>query len=438
MLSIFRVFILIFLFSISSSSFAQERLSLQDAVGRVLENNLDIKVLKVQEQIAVNNNTKGLAGAYPSVSAYLFPTLRYDAYLDDPNDDQGTVSISPGVEASWVLFDGFKVDINKNRYQLLQQLSEGNTALLIENLVQATVAGYYTAVLEQNRKEALTESLILSTDRYDYEKTKKDLGVGSTFDLLQAENAILTDSSAIVNQNINIRNAIRQLNLLMNEDVNKDWKLEDEILKKVDSDYAFDFLSDELKLNNRQLYNQFLNSELSKNSTEFAESNVYPRASVTAGTGYNFRNLALYQNPTQNVSTNNLNFYSNFSVNFNLFNGGKTRVAIQNAKLQEDISALNYDKMLIELNSDLDENLDTYYDNLERYNLSVRLLESARLNMQIAEERFKNGIITSFDFRNVQLAFLNAAFNEINTRYFLKLIELDLIRLSGGMLEGYE
>ncbi len=61
-------------------------------------------------------------------------------------------------------------------------------------------------------------------------------------------------------------------------------------------------------------------------------------------------------------------------------------------------------------------------------------LESAKLNMEIATEKYRNGTINSFNFRDVQLIFLNAASNKLNAIYDLLDSQTELLRLTGGII----
>jgi len=79
----------------------------------------------------------------------------------------------------------------------------------------------------------------------------------------------------------------------------------------------------------------------------------------------------------------------------------------------------------------------------ELYNIRKQLLdvanvnlESAKLNMEIATEKYRNGTINSFNFRDVQLIFLNAASNKLNAIYDLIDSQTELLRLTGGIINN--
>ena len=66
--------------------------------------------------------------------------------------------------------------------------------------------------------------------------------------------------------------------------------------------------------------------------------------------------------------------------------------------------------------------------------LTEQLVSNARENLGIAEERFKGGLINSFDYRAVQLAFINAEQSRLAAIFNLKSTETELIRLTGGLV----
>jgi len=61
-------------------------------------------------------------------------------------------------------------------------------------------------------------------------------------------------------------------------------------------------------------------------------------------------------------------------------------------------------------------------------------IESAELNLEISKEKYLNGSINSFNFRDVQLIYLNAAFSRLSAVYNLIDAHTELLRLTGGIL----
>jgi len=61
------------------------------------------------------------------------------------------------------------------------------------------------------------------------------------------------------------------------------------------------------------------------------------------------------------------------------------------------------------------------------------LVNNSRQNLGIAEERFRGGLINSFDYRVIQLNFINASQSKLTAIFNLKSTETQLIQLIGGL-----
>ncbi|MFW5726711.1 MAG: TolC family protein, partial [bacterium] len=216
-----------------ASSFAQDNeLSLSEAIQLGLNNNFDIQIEELNVEIAGNNNNWAAAGRWPTISFSLSQSNNFRDVDNPASFLQGlTISndIGPAVVLNWVLFDGFRVQINRERLQKLQDLSMGNAQLIVENAVQAIINQYYLTQLEKERLDVLEDVFQLSKDRYEYIRLKSELGSAVTFDVLQEQTAFLTDSSNLVTQQVNYRNARRTLNLLIAQEIELEYELVDEL-----------------------------------------------------------------------------------------------------------------------------------------------------------------------------------------------------------------
>jgi outer membrane protein TolC len=65
-------------------------------------------------------------------------------------------------------------------------------------------------------------------------------------------------------------------------------------------------------------------------------------------------------------------------------------------------------------------------------------LETAQLNLDLSTERFKNGTINSFNFRDVQIQFINSEFNRLEAVYNLIDSHSELLRITGGIISEFE
>ena len=433
---------------------AQDSLSLSDAIQVGLAENFGIRIEQQNVEIAENNNTWGAAGRWPTITLGISQNNNFRDVQNAANPFQPTgLTISnglgPSVTVNWVLFDGLRVLANRERLQLLERLSRGNARVVIENAVQGIITQYYLVQLEQERLSVLQKVFNLSRDRYEYVKLQSELGSAVTFDVLQQETAYLTDSSNLVTQEITAINARRNLNILLGQEVGERYVLTDS-LEVTPNDYAVEDLYDRMIASNSNLRNQYLNLEIAQTDTRLAKTELYPRLSLNVNGSYDLSRQDLSQanfptNPNgggneRALITNQTtsNYAAGLAINYLLFDGGRVRRAIENSYIQQQISQLQIDELKLTLRNDLVATYDLYNVRQKLLDIAQQSVASADLNLTLAEERFRNGTINSFDYRDIQVAYLNAALNYLQAEYNLIESEATLLRLTGGITSEYE
>jgi len=404
-------------------------LSLADAISIGLENNFDIRIADYQANIATNNNAVGEAGMLPRVDLNLGGSGFYTG--SPASFITSRLNANTGATISWTLFDGFRAQATKERLELLEADSEGNAAIIVETTIQAIILGYYNALLAQEQENVLMEVLAASARRYDYEELRKEMGASGTFELLQFKDAFFTDSANLVIQKLNLRNEIRNLNLLMNVPVESEWELTDDLQERF-SRYEFEDLRDKMLEDNNNLKNQYIANNILRQDTRIAEADMYP--TISLNTGVTYGSGTANRADGQSVTFSAFDYTAGISIGFNLFNGGQVRRAIQNARINEQIGLLSERQLKESLVNDLLVTLDTYSARREVKELRDILVENAALNLDIAEDRFESGLINSLDYRQIQLQFLNAQLSRLEALRDLKESETELVRLTGGLV----
>jgi outer membrane protein TolC len=426
------------LFLLFSYSYSQTDLSLADAIEKGLENNFSIRISRQNLRIAANNNTWGTAGRYPTLNVGLNFN---NSYKDEPDSLDPEArnkymfnSLMPSVNLRWVLFNGFAIKITKDKLAYLNNISEGNAAIVVENTLQAIVLAYYKALLEKEKLAVVEEVRKLSRDRYDYVMTKKEIGAAATFDVLQAKIAWLDDTSIVLLQQLNVKNALRNLNLVLGEPAEKEYNVTDTFTVEM-HEYRLEDLLGKLLENNKTLKNQYINQAILKKDIALQRSAIFPTISLNSGIN-RFGSRIKFEGMSA-LNSVSYDYYVNFSVNLNLFNGGNTRRAIANAKIQERIGQLQTEEIELSLSNFMRTTFELYNVKKQLYQVAEERIKSAKLNMDISGEKFKAGAINSFNYRDVQLIYLNAAFGKLQAIYDLIDTHSELMRLIGGVISEY-
>jgi len=434
---------------------AQEPLSLSDAIQIGLERNYDIQIEKKNIEVAENNNTYGEAGRWPTVTLNLNQNnnLTENVKTAFPTSTQGQTiadALNPLADVNWTLFNGFSVKINKRRLEQLQSETEGNASIVIANTLQSIILGYYLAVLEAHRLDEFQKQLELSRDKYAYMTVKSEMGSAVTTDLLLEEDNYLTDSLNFINQQLVYRNSLRNLNVLLVSTSEKVYTIGDALTVPT-SVYDPADLQAKMLGENVDLKKLFITQAILGQDALLSRSSQYPSLSMSTGFSENRNSLRLSKasffdpssptgfssGPKEPLNSVTDNYYVNFTLSFTLFNGGKIKRAIKNAIVAESIGELRLDKLKITLDRDLATALDRYSIRQQLYNINSRREESARKNLDISQEKYRNGSINSFDFRTVQNNYLSAAILKLQAIYNLIESDVELMRLTGGLIEDY-
>ncbi|MBV6640972.1 MAG: TolC family protein [Cyclobacteriaceae bacterium] len=441
----------------SFSVFSQEQLSISDAIAIGLEKNYDIRIVGKENLIAQNNNAWGEAGLLPTITlsatsnnnrrnqesdnqffgGQLFPGFQLN--------DQRAYSVSPSAQVSWTLFQGNRAIINKRILEGIQAESAQNAEVVISNTIQAIILGYYFAVLEKERLDEFKKQLDLSSQKYEYVRAKYDLGSVVTGDVLLEENNYLTDSVNYINQVLVYRNSIRALNtLLASDDVNTDYTLTDSLVYE-ERVYDYNDLEMAMMDENIDLKRIYISQRILEEQVKQQRSSLFPALSMNAGYTWN-RNVSdltnaqysgpndSYQNPPEPLISKTGTYFANFTLAFNLYDGGRVNRAIKNAIIQQDMGEIQIDQMKTDLTQVLSQTYDEYNTRRNIYFIEHRKKMGAETNLRISEEKFKNGTINSFDYRTIQNNYLTAAIQELNALYLLVDSKVSLMRLTGGIL----
>jgi outer membrane protein len=464
-------FIAVILFvCVFSASTAQDTLTLARAIQIGLQNNFDVQIGKLNVEIAKNNNNWGQAGLLPGINLIANqPNSVVQRKPANPFAVAGkniSDQLNGTLDVQFTLFDGFFVQISKQRLEKLEEFSNGNARFLMENTVQGIILGYYGVLLQREQLQVLVKNKEFSKERYNYVKLRKELGGAITFDVLQEQNNYLTDSASVLQQEIFLKNALRDLNVLLNENINKTYLLADQI-PFVNEEYRYEDLRDKMLSSNTNLRNQYISQELFRNSTRMAESSYSPTVTLNMGvngsldrlnanfrtaTGNTIENTVGYVNrnsdfPVYNTvnetaltpltqTGNSYGAFANIGLRFTLFNGGQIRRAVENAQIQERIAGLGTDQLTLSLENDLLANYDLYNLRRQLVQIAQVRLQAAELNLQLGNERYKNGALSAIDLRIVQDNYQRAALENYLAIYASISSRVDLVRLTGGLLDN--
>ena len=202
---------------------AQEVLLLENAMKIALENNLGVKMIINQKQQAANRATYGNAGLLPKadlnggVSLGATNSNLEFAGSIPPVEDVAAQSLSynGGLGFSYAVFNGLGSLNTFKKLKSQVDVAGIQLNLNIESTLLQVCNVYYEVARQQQQLRIAKNSLDISRERYERVKLGLEYGTVSSLDLLNAEVDMNADSSSILNIDVGLKNAKRNLNVLL-------------------------------------------------------------------------------------------------------------------------------------------------------------------------------------------------------------------------------
>jgi len=117
-----------------------------------------------------------------------------------------------------------------------------------------------------------------------------------------------------------------------------------------------------------------------------------------------------------------------------LFDGGSTKTNIANAKIALENQQILLEQQKVTIENNLKNTWENYNNQLFIIGAQEKNVATTENNFERTEERYKLGQVTSIEFRQAQINLINAKTALNNAKYDAKLIELQLLQLSGEIL----
>lgn len=431
-----RIALLIaFILAGNPGSVGQPLLSLDDAIKTGLESNFGIRIVRNEENIAMNNNTAGNAGFLPEISltagyetSVRHADVRVVSGTELNENAAGTNWVDAGVFLNWTLFDGMNMFVNRNRLATLEQMGELEVRIAMEKTLSRIIIIYHDIVRNQMMENVLREQVGLSRERTRIAETRSSIGAASELEYLRAQVDLNADESALIQQQAYTENARIALNELLARDAATAFQVEDTILIQESLDIKA--LTDYCLRSNTELQKERYTTELNHLDLKSMQGVRYPV--LTLRSGYNF-----VENETEAsfIEYNRqLGPYIGLSLDFILFNGMNRTREVTNARINIENAQLREEELQLNLVAILNQFFNQYTSELRVIALEEQNLVLAQKNMDIAGESYRIGSLSSIELREVQENLLEANSRMIKALFRVKIQETELLRLSGILL----
>lgn len=425
---------------LSMSFYGQELLSKEKAVEITLENNYNIRITKNDLETAENNKSIYNSG-------YL-PTITGDAGAGYTNNDtdiefqDGTVNSVAGAESktynaslglSYTIFNGFQ---RQHTYQQLKEtyrLTELQARLVMENTIVTLFLAYYEVARLTENETTQKQALDISKARLKRSEYGFDYGQNTKLEVLNAEVDVNNDSITYIDINRQLKNAKRDLNLVLGRNVNESVTVNTNVSYNID--LSLEDIFEQAKSNNASLLQVKKNIDLGELNVKINESSWMPSVGLTSSYAW-AKNDSDATNAFSPISATQTGLNAGLNLSWNIFDGGNTKTNVANAKIALETQEILKQQQEEQLERDVSNAWETYQNSLFSLQVQEKNVLTSELNFKRTNESYKLGQVTSIDFRQAQINLINAQLSVSNAKYVAKNAELQLLQLAGILLDN--
>ncbi|MEO1263451.1 MAG: TolC family protein [Bacteroidota bacterium] len=432
--------LLAFLLALPTFLFSQNILTQKQAVSNTLANNYGIRVAKNDVEVAINNTDRGANGYMPTLNASAGPTGNFGGSTQTFNGPIEDVEISnefswganASVGANYTLFDQSR-DFTLEQLKEVVNLSDLQLRQTMEGSLLQVFSGYYEVARLSENIDVLAQTLEVSRRRLSRAEYRFEFGQGNRIDALNAQVDIQRDSVNLLNAQQQLANAKRNLNFLMGVPVDTDFQV-DTSVTYVPALSEPQLVSD-AKNKNIAILAADQNLVIREMDLKIIDATKKP----TVGSNLNYTYTYSKSAPGSFIaSSTNRGFNGSITLNWNIFDGGRRNIQTQNTQLAIQSQLVQKEQLEQELERDVRNAWEAYQNALFVLDVERQALATNQQNLERTQQLFEAGQVSSVEFRQAQLNQLNSTVSFNSAKYNAKVVELQLLQLSGRLLDAVQ
>ena len=438
-MKIIRNTILLVGFLYTLQGISQEILTKKEALEITLENNFGIKIANNNLEVANNNKSIYNTGFLPTASVSSGANYSNNNQTNTPQTGASTSttgavtkSYNASISLNYTLFDGLGRKYNYEQLKETYNLTELQARETIENTYLQLFTTYFQIARLSENKTNLDEALSISKQRLLRAKYQYEYGQSTKLELLNAEVDVNNDSITLISAKQQLSNAKRGLNIILGIEKVVTYNVETEVV--FNKMMNLEELQQKTIANNSTLKQNEKNIAISEFNIKVNKANYLPSLALNTSYGWNQNDNENLANAFQPKSTSSNGLNAGLSLSWNLFDGGSTKTKVANAKIDLENQQILLEQQKVTINNNLKNTWENYQNQLFILKAQEQNVLTTQNNFDRSTERYKLGQITSIEFRQAQINFINSKTAYNNAKFDAKLIELQLLQLSGDIL----
>ncbi|MDB5228205.1 MAG: outer rane efflux protein [Bacteroidota bacterium] len=426
----------IFTFTFIYQMRAQELLTPEDAVAFAVSKNFDIVIAKNEADIARINNNRGEAGMLPIIDITTGDAFNLNNINQKFTTGQNVVknwvpvnSFNASAQLNWTVFDGLKMFATKRRLEALQSQSEIQLKEQIQNSIGDVLTAYYDVVRQVQQLKAYDSTIRLYDERVSLSQRKFDVGYSDKTPLLQAQVDYAQQKINIVKQQSLVEEAKANLNKIIGRAPEIVFNVIDSI--SINYEPSLQDVKDTALQQNYSILAAMKDIDIAKFERKEINSQRLPRINFDAGYGF-----------TQNNSKAGLQLFNRsygpllgVNATIPIYQGGVVKKRLEANAVNIGIQQLQVEQLKNDVSTQVLVAYRNYQYAKQVMDLNLEAIKAANENVTISMERYRLSEATSLETREAQNSYQEALYDLILSRYNAKIAEIQLKKLTNGLIK---
>ncbi len=430
---------------------AQEKVSLEEAIKKALENNKQLKNALYDVNKAEAEVDEAYGYALPSVdlsanyTRYLEPMRFYISGGLFPSPDGSTNTGGQFIDASSDNAIDARIDVSQTIFNsaVFRSISGAdnyydaaklNLNVKVDELVFNVKSAYLQALLQKESYELVKASKTNAETSFKDIKALYEEGLIGEYDMIRAEVQVENFAPQLISAENEYENAKNNLKVIMGMEPQINIELTDQLTsfdEEYNNDDKIDEIEDKILLVNPQLSALSMQEEVNKDFIAVYESEYLPTLSA-------FGNYSLqgqsddFNFPTATTSQVGLRF------KMNLFSGLQTNAKVEKAELDLKKTKTQTELVELTLKSQVKNLVKRIESSRKQLEANIRNISQAQRGYDISKIRYEEGIGSLLEINDSDLALRTAKINNLRTKFELLISYAQLDQLLGNYSDKYK
>ncbi|TKC05483.1 TolC family protein [Pedobacter polaris] len=412
--------------AISQTSFAQEVITIQQAIDKTLTNNLQVKQSKLSESLSEVTLQQSKMALYPNLNASVGQSMGWGRNQVASGLFQNTqnYNLNPSISSSIDVFNGLSKINQIKQNKLLLDAGKTNTEKVKNDLILSVITSYLQILYNKDFLKAAEDQLTVAKQQLNQQQQLLDVGNKTLADLSQSKSQLATAELNVTNAANALSISYLTLAQLMDIPSSSVYEVQAPV---VDS-----FKNSSSSYNAEEVYNNALNlfpdiklaslnTAAAKVGVKVAQGNLYPSLSFNGSYGsnyfYDFNNLS--NEALMSQLKNNIRKGLGLSLSIPIFNGLQAKSGVKRARInlmqtetQEQLAKNNLNKIIYQAVADLKAAES-------RYQSTGNAFTAQKDAFYVIEQRYAVGLVNSLDYSTAQTNRNKAEIDYIQAKYDL-------------------